>query len=868
MSSSVTGASAELLAGDSVETWPAQMPEHLIRLPGGPWGLWRWAALRGAGFPAAEVLKLSSPECAAAADRLLQLQDEAERARERALEIVNRSLDLIRGNGDWDDKQKRNPLLSALRSLKAGKVVAPTATDAELDAAIEAFRAASAQLEPALQTFQNAYQSDAEQTARRVREIASNERFQEAIIWQNRGVYQRALRPLLHRASEDHTHGSKNRQDEELIANYLQRYCVKNDTIGFFGPVGWARLVDEGEGLSVRPGPTLLARRNVYFEGWCFDALAEKMTGNKELLVWAAPRRVPFVDVKGTRLYLPSQRPKEITALQAAILQACDGNRTAKEIAAAMLAAFPGIVKSEAFIYKILEALRGMGLVRWTFEIPLGLFPERVLRGHIERIGDEQMRALCLEPVANLEEAREAVRRAGGEPEKLDRSIGELEDTFTRLTGLEPTRAAGQTYAARTLVYEDCRRDIEIEIGPEILESLGPPLSLLLASARWFSFRLASLYREAFQEIYTELVRRSESATVDAVTFWMRAKPLLFGEHEMPVDALQPALQQLWSQVLAVDESERRVQYSSDELRPRVLEAFAVPDSGFGRVVYHSPDIMLAAASTEAIRRGEYQLVMGELHLGTNTLGTSTFVAQHPSPADLHQFVDADLPAPRFLPIVPKQWPQLTSRTLPIFFSAKDYRLALAPDSCYVPKEQALPMGSLILDRSDGELIVRSRDGRLQFGLFELCTEMLVSLGVAAFKMLPPRRHMPRITFDRLVVSRESWSFEPSEMGFAFEKDKMARLIAARRWARTHDLPRFVFVKVPVEVKPFYLDFDSPLYVNMFAKAIRRTAESAQPEQRIGMSEMLPRTDEIWLPDADGNRYTCEFRIVARNLYE
>jgi hypothetical protein len=234
----------------------------------------------------------------------------------------------------------------------------------------------------------------------------------------------------------------------------------------------------------------------------------------------------------------------------------------------------------------------------------------------------------------------------------------------------------------------------------------------------------------------------------------------------------------------------------------------------------------------------------------------------------LYQSVDADLPAPRFLPIVPKQWPQLTSRTLPIFFSAKDYRLALAPDSCYVPKEQALPMGSLILDRSDGELIVRSRDGRLQFGLFELCTEMLVSLGVASFKMLPSRRHMPRITFDRLVVSRESWSFEPSEMGFAFEKDKMARLIAARRWARTHDLPRFVFVKVPVEAKPFYLDFDSPLYVNMFAKAIRRTAESGQPEQRIGMSEMLPRTDETWLPDADGNRYTCEFRIVARNLYE
>lgn len=867
-SSSVAGVSAASPVNAGGVVSHAQATEHLIQLPGGPWGLWRWAALRGAGFPANEVLKLSSPECAAAADLVLQIEDEAEQARVRALELVNESLDGLRDGGGWDDKQKRDPLLKAMRQLKSGKAVVPAGLSGELHEVLEAFRTAAARVEPAAQGFREAYQSAAVQTTRAVRETASDARFQEAIIWQNRAAYRTVLRPLLSKSAEEQTRGSKDRQDEELVANYLQRYCVKNDTIGFFGPVGWARLGEDGAGLSVRPGPALLAERNVCFEVWCFDALAEKMTAEKELLVWAAPRRVPFVDVRGTALYLPAQPPKEITALQASVLLACDGEHTAKEIAAAMLEAFPDKVKSEAFVFKILEALRGMGLIRWTFEIPFGPSPERALRGRIERIGDERLRSPWLERLKALEDAREAVRRAAGAPEELDRGFGALEETFTELTGAEATRAAGQVYAARTLVYEDCRRDLEVEVGPEILESLGPPLSLLLASARWFSHRLVSIYREVFDALYRELLRGSESATVDAVTFWQRALPLFYGDHERPVDALPPQLQEVWSRVLAVDESARRVHFTCDELRPRVLEAFDVPGSDFGKVVYHSPDIMLAAASAEAVRRGEYQLVMGELHLGTNTLGTPIFVAQHPMPAELHRFVEADMPAPRFVPIVPRQWPQLTSRTLPIFFSGKDYRLALSSDSCYDVSEKTLTMGSLLIDRVGGELVVRSRDGGLQFGLLDLCGEMLTMLGVGSFKMLPARAHTPRVTFDRLVVSRESWSFEPAELAFAFEKDKAVRMVAARRWARAHHLPRFVFVKVPVEAKPFYLDFDSPIYVNMFAKAIRRTAEANRPDHRITLSEMLPRADETWLRDAEGNRYTCELRLVARHLFE
>lgn len=69
---------------------------------------------------------------------------------------------------------------------------------------------------------------------------------------------------------------SERQRREELVANYLQRYCVKNDSIGFFGPLCWARFADQEERIKAKPGAGLLETRGVYFEGWCIDALAEK----------------------------------------------------------------------------------------------------------------------------------------------------------------------------------------------------------------------------------------------------------------------------------------------------------------------------------------------------------------------------------------------------------------------------------------------------------------------------------------------------------------------------------------------------------------------------------------------------------------
>jgi hypothetical protein len=73
--------------------------------------------------------------------------------------------------------------------------------------------------------------------------------FREALTWQNRGALATAADGLL----KDGVKPSRRRQREEVVARYWQRYCSKNDTIGFFGPLAWGEVRDAGPARAARP---------------------------------------------------------------------------------------------------------------------------------------------------------------------------------------------------------------------------------------------------------------------------------------------------------------------------------------------------------------------------------------------------------------------------------------------------------------------------------------------------------------------------------------------------------------------------------------------------------------------------------------
>lgn len=846
------------------------LPDHLIPLPGetaGRWALWRTVCLRGAGFPAAQVLRIADGQCAAAADRLNAVEEEAERLREAALEA-------LRGELQAAGKDQLDRLVKAIRRVKRGQPAATEGLAEGTATAIDAWKAAAERARAERERYQAEFAASEERLDQVLRELAQDERFREAVVWQNRHAAETGLKSFLRRPAGNVRGSARDRGHAQMLASYLQRYCTKNDTIGFFGPVGWARVSESEEAVSAAPGNDLIAARQVYFEGWAIDAIADRLAQEEGIRPWLPIRRSPFLRHEGNVCIAPGGQRFQMGPLSAALMAGADGTRSARELMRSLGPDLPA--DREAFLWKMLADFHDKGMIRWGFQIPLSSHPERSLRETLERIEDAPLRERALELLDELERGRDAVVRAAGNPEELDRALGELATTFTRVTGRDARLGGGSLYTGRTLVYEDSRRDLDLELGRPFLDELAPALSLILTSIRWYSHQVARAARSLFAQVYSEVSQQAGSAQVDLLLFAREALPRLMNNETH--QRLESELQDRWSRVLTVPEGERRVQLSSEELRPLVEREFAAPGPGWKHARVHSPDLMIAAPSLEAIRRGDYQIVLGETHLAINTLDRNLFFSQHPDPAKLQADIESDLPDPSVVVLFSKKWNQeATTTSLGLFApsangrmdlalrSAKDYYLDFSLDPLCVPWSQVLALGELVIEPADGSLVVKPRDGRVTFDVVDFFQFVLMIQAIATFHVARGGDHTPRVTIDRMVVARESWTFPAKALDFAQATTPEARFAAARRWAGRLGLPRFVFAKSASEGKPMYIDLESPVLVEIFAKAVRHSLKMAE-DAPIRISEMLPDHDQLWLPDAQGNRYTCELRTVAIDL--
>lgn len=836
------------------------LPEHLIGMVGADWAFWRSVCLRGAGFPAHLVLQLAAADTAAAADNFLILEKQAAGQHEALRQAIRLQLE------GTSDPEERKPLARALKQLGKGKTPEKISGAAsEYEAAI----ATSTRAESARSEFAKYFQADRAAISGTIAAIAQDDTFRQAVLLQNRGALRRVLHSLSDLALGKKKRGFKERQNEELIANYLQRYCVKNDSIGFFGPIGWGKFVPQPEATRVQPGHQLIESSGVYFEEWCMDALAERMGEEKTIRPWLVPRRTPTLYLEGFSLYLPGGGVTRVPPLHAAVLKRCNGDNTAREIAQELIGTPGSGIHDEGQIYRILEQLLEKGLIRWQLEVASEANSERRLRSQLERIEKAELRQPLLQMLDEIDTHRNTISKAIGNADELDLALGRLEESFIRITGKSTNRAAGQMYAGRTLIYQDCRRDIRLEIGPEVLNELAAPLSLLIGSARWFTHRVATVFRNALQEIHSDIARKSRRNTIDLLQFWFKSQDIILDPKLRLFERIIPEYQALWNEILDLPEGQSRVQFTTQELRPRVEAVFAAPRCGWQRARYHSPDVMIAADSIESIRQGNYSFVLGELHMAVNTVRGVFAMAQHPCPAAMFDAFTADMGEARVVPVPPREWPGMTTRNMLALVSPKDYHLEISVDApASAPRAQTLPISAFVVENTARGLQVRTRDGRLRFDVIEFFGEVFSAQSTDCMKIAPHRAHVPRVSIDRLIICRETWRFPASSLHFIQIEEESQRYLAARRWMRQNNLPRFAFMKVHVETKPCFIDFDSPVYVEILCKMARRALASDSPDTPVVISEMVPGPDQLWLPDADGQKYTSELRLVVLDLKE
>ena len=698
----------------------------------------------------------------------------------------------------------------------------------------------------------------AEATTRLTRAIAgihADQVFQEAVIWQNPGLAQR-----LQEAGPGPKRRSKDRQRELVIANYLQRYCLKNDTIGFFGPVGWAAVDPGTKGLVVTPGERLLARRTTYFEVWAIDKVAAAIARQGRALGWLRPRRTQSAFLDGNVLRRVLQPPVALTDTELRILMACDGSRTLGDV----------LVSADGTDVRIvLSRLAELGALRMDLESPMHAWPERLLREQLEQIADPAARTAALEPLERIVEARDAVAGTAGDPDGLRLALAGLAATFEKVTGSSATRRAGELYAGRTLVYQDAVRDVRVELGAAVMAALAGPLGLVLDSARWLMNDIADRYRALFSELFDREVKRTSGAPVPLQRLVTLASPYLFAQHTRSLGEIaEPSvdeLQRRWGELLGPLSSGSRHQVSMDAIAAKAAGLFPGRRVAWSGARQHSPDLMIAAASPAELERGNFLLVLGELHLANNTLDGRCFVEQHPDPASLIAAEQADHGARRIVSIPAKDFPSVTSRTSPpsALMGPGQVYWSSAPAGSLDPPEPAtvMPAAAMTVARRGGDLVVHVMPSGTELDFFEVIGDLMGGVVTNAFHPLPAAAHRPRITIDRLVLSREQWVFQVADSGWAFAKDEQERYQLARRWRREKGLPEQVFFRVPVEYKPMAADFRSIVLVNLFAKYIRQTQAGGYEQYTV--SEMLPDMDQLWLTDKAGRRYCSELRFVA-----
>ncbi|KAF0648688.1 lantibiotic dehydratase [Streptomyces fradiae] len=814
-----------------------------VWLPGGRWRLWEQFALRGPGFPASGVLRLAPPGLAEAADKFVSL-DAPEP-----------------GPGG----ARSAPGAGAGADAPAARAGAGADADGDEWAGFAAL-----------------FADAAVESAHALQDIARTPAFREAVAWQNRPVLTSGVAPFLAWTPTAAGRTSMPRQREELVAHYWQRFCVKNDTIGFFGPVGWGRWDLAAPGVEVEPGEGLTAATEVYFAGWAIDALAARMDADPALREWVAPRRVPFVRVSGTEVTVPGRPARTAGPDAAAVLALCDGTRPVREIRTAL----PGVD-----VPAVLADLVARRWVVWKLEVPAGARPERALREWLGRVGDARARRPWLAALDSLERGRDRVREAAG-ADRVVAALTELEGAFAGLTETAAVRekSAG-TAPCRAVVYADCRRSATVRAGRAVHEALAPLEPLLDASA-WLTARLAEAVTAEAREVYARL---AADGPVDLASFWFACMPVLHGTARARADALQREFGERWASVLEVPPGARRVSRSLAEVAGRVAERFGTgagsgagagadggTGSGAGRGAdagtgggaaqgaggawtaarYVSPDVMVAATGAEAVERGDFQLVLGELHLAANTLGASLFVHQHPDPGALVRLTDRDHPRPRLMPLLPKEHrSRLSARTRHALVRPQDYHVALVDLTSGAGRPRTVLSADVAVTERDGRLVMVLPDGA-EFAAVDVFAHVLTTLAMDLFRILPEDGHTPRVTVDRLVVARETWRLPGAGLDFAGEKDEARRFVRARAWRARHGMPRFVFVALPTEPRPFYVDFDSPVYVNILAKAVRRMVRR-EPEARAVVTEMLPTPEQAWLVDDEGRAYTSELRFVA-----
>lgn len=616
--------------------------------------------------------------------------------------------------------------------------------------------------------------------------------------------------------------GQKSAPLRRLVIRYLQRFCVKVETGGFYGPINYGQFapdLPDPVRLDAR-GDGRAGQRRTLLSYWTAQQIASE---------WAGDERLTGL----LRLYRAARGDAGSgPAPDRALLELATGEHTLESVAAQLDLPL-------ASLHAAALDAQSRGWLRIGIRVPATAGdPLAALRGLIEDSALAVRSGLPgqLDRVGRLLSDFEQADLVGRE-----RLLADGSKLIAGLTGAQPSRGAGSFYADRFWYTDEA-------IGNLGQVTFGQPFAAELASALAPALDILASDAVAEREAQHEDVRQLLASAGGVVG----AEQLTDLPDPGPADG--PGA---WAGVPPGKTSELKL--TVDDVRDLAL----IRDDLDEWPLFCAPDLMLVARDSAQLGDADWQVVLSEAHHICPPTQLP-FVTFDPEPARVRAEIWADCQslARAARPVLQGIDRQNKVRD----YTPAGHSVLWLNWQASEPRTDSVRIGDCrVVVGPDGRPALQDSDGG-QLALFPEYEDaypdvrMLRAVALPGMDKRPVRLSAsamtPRITIGRMVYQRQRWDLTADDLperqvpAGSFEE-----YLTVWRWKTAWKMPDQTFARIPGEEKPVFLDFCSPLSVDAF---LRATAGC----DRLGLDEMLPGFDELWLEVA-GERYCCELRLTA-----
>lgn len=747
---------------------------------------------------------------------------------------------------------------------------------ASLDTWMASWHALLAEQAVAQREFERLFAAEFAGVRETLASIVHDSTFQEALLLSNPNMYAVALPSYFHHYTVQ-KRPAKIRHLERRFYSYLQRFCMKNDTTSFFGPIdyGWIDP-DASSSLLIQQEPQMpVAKRWTRMSYWSVQALAQCIARDECVQPYLIPRlqdgctllpdNTLFIAVKNQRLSLS----QEFVAL----LRRIDGRQRLVDIFA----------HADAETQAHFDTLRRKKLILLDLTIPTAVFdPLQWLSTQVEDLPATcQTRLYWLEQLASFREKIQAFAQCT--LQEKHEVLQQLEESFSRVTQQAARRGDGETYADRALIYDEARGAItRCVLGVPLYHDLLTRLQPIMHLAATFSLLVQ---QAAFKRARALFLASENDQPIPYLAFIHQIDTHIRLEDCMQDADVQELLYRL--RVLAQQHSQGGyISLSRADIQPYLGTLPA------GMMV--SPDLFLASPSVEALNAGTYQIVIGEIHYGAQVW--CHFLAFSDQLQDFEYFFREHAKTAlsnekRLYGTVVHRRQQ--GKTFPLEFPGLSVEVL---GRSVKSREQVVSAADLDVQLADKHFVLRVRTTGQELELYpgdprsvsnwlfgvppvimpeillaqapladdqenaqpEPLADLLRSDEPIVLGNLFPEvaiSYTPRIEIDGVVVQRARWScssaaFQPS-LG---QKTESTLFLRMNDYRLRYGLPVRCFARVPSERKPFFIDFATLWSLELLASLL-------QMNEQIEFTECLPEIDRWWLKKGEGT-HSCEWRMT------